>query len=129
MRTTVLAALAALAATALATPASAEPVTPYGPWTVSTAGAAGPFTVDATCVFGPMVVGEPPQLYATGVAVAPGAIGTTVRCHAGNVTAATTPGPVSVVTRRGLWDSPGPLCVSAEATFVTGTAVAPEVCV
>lgn len=121
--------VAAVALAAAVVPAPAGAATQYGPWTVTSSGNAGSFTVDAVCVFGPMVVGEPPQLYATGIAVAPGALSTTIRCHAGDVTAATTPGPVSVVSRRGLWDVPGPLCVSAEATFVHGTAVAPQVCV
>lgn len=129
MRRLVLAA-AALAATAPLAPATAaEPPTRYGPWTVSTAAGTGAFRVDATCVFGPEIVGEPPQLYVTGVATAPGALSTTIRCESYGVGAATTPGSVSVVAQRVLWDSRGTLCVSAEARFATGTVTAPTQCV
>lgn len=125
-------AIAALASvTALAAPASAsaEPVTRYGPWTVSTAAGTGAFVVDATCVFGPEIVGEPPQLYVTGTASAPGALSTTVRCHAYGTYSATLPGSAAAFSQRTLWDSRTSLCVSAEATFATGTVAAPLTCV
>lgn len=119
-------AAAALAATTAA-PAYAAPDDPA--WSVSTAGANGVLRVDATCAFGLVLPGRPNSFQVAGVATAPGALSTTVTCYARTALAETAPGPAVAFTERELDESIGDYCVSASATFVTGTVTAPLVCV
>lgn len=120
---------AALAATtvAAAAPAYAAPDDPA--WSVSTAGASGVLRIDATCAFGLVLPGRPNSFQVAGVATAPGALSTTVSCHSRSTTSATAPGPAVAFTGRELDESVGDYCVSASATFATGTVTAPLVCV
>ena len=120
---------AAVAATlALSVPGTAAGEEPTDVWTVSTAGGSGVFVVDATCAFGLVLPGRPNSFQVVGVATAPGALSTTVRCHTSTTDSATLPGPVAALTARRLWEV-DQLCVSAEATFATGTVTAPATCV
>lgn len=125
-RAAVVAALTALVTGPASVAHAAEE--PTDAWTVSTAGGSGAFRVDATCAFGLVLPGRPNSVQVTGVATAPGALSTTVRCHASRTVSATMPGPTATLTARQLWEI-DMLCVSAEATFVTGTVTAPLTCV
>ncbi|HEV2890342.1 MAG TPA: hypothetical protein VGX28_08190 [Frankiaceae bacterium] len=117
---------AGLAAVTAAPAVAAEPPAQYGPWTATTSVSWASYRIDAACVFGPMIVGEPPQLYVTGVASAPGSLSTTVRCY---LAGTTLPGSVAAFSTRMLWDSPGDLCVTATAVFPTSTVTTPTRCV
>lgn len=130
-----LATVAALAATtaaslAVAGPVAADPIR-YGPlpWTASTTGTNGAFTVHATCSFGPIVwPGRPESFDYAGVAVAPGAVATTVTCSVPGGTR-TTAGSASAVAGHVLWEVDA-FCVSASAVLPTGAVVtAPKACV
>lgn len=135
----VTAALAAAATVAAASPAAAEPTSLSN--VVSTAAGNGLARVDATCHFGPVVPDNfEDQMVVTGVATAPGADSTTVRCwwtnYFGNESghdAVTTDGPVSVSHDTSPhWRSAWRICVSASADFSTTLGVvvtAPAVCV
>lgn len=135
----VTAALAAAATVAAATPATAEPNSLSN--VVSTAAGNGAARVDATCHFGPVVPDNfEDQMVVTGVATAPGADSTTVRCywtnyfgHDSGHEAVTTDGPASVFNDPSPgWRSAWRICVSASADFTTTLGVvvtAPAVCV
>ena len=130
------AATAAALVTAGAPAAHAEP-TPFGE-TVRTAYELGPWTLDATCHFGPTEdYSLETRQYVQGVAHAAGAVETTIRCwveHGGywlDTHEETASGGVAVTHGShhlwtGSWER---LCVSASAVFVgVDTFVAPPVC-
>lgn len=106
---------------------------------VSTAAGSGAARVDATCHFGPVHPdGFEDQMIITGVATAPGAVTTTVRCtledywgDSGGVEA-TAEGPVAtVVDNVPHWRGAVRVCVSATADFggtLGGVVAAPKVC-
>lgn len=132
------AALTVAATLAGATAAHAEPNSLSN--VVSTAAGNGAARVDATCHFGPVVPDNfEDQMAITGVATAPGADSTTVRCYwedywgddSGHE-AVTSAGPVAAFTDPSPhWRSAWRVCVSASADFGStfGTVVtAPAVC-
>lgn len=137
VRAALTAATAAALVTAGAPAAHAEP-TPFGE-TVRTSYSFGPWTLDATCHFGPTEDWSlETRQYVQGVAHAVGAVETTIRCwvdHGGwwtNSYEETAQGSAAVVYGdhhlwSGSWER---ICVSATAVFVgVDTFVAPPVCI
>ena len=133
------AALALAATVAGAAPAAAEPTSLSN--AVSTAAGNGAARVDATCHFGPVVPDNfEDRMTIVGVATAPGAGSTTVRCfwtdYWGDDSAheaVTSDGPVAVsYVASPHWRSAWRICVSAQADFGSSlgpVVVAPTVCV
>ena len=122
---------AAVLTTTLAGAAPASAAADDAVWSASTAGANGVLRVDATCAFGLVLPGRPNSFQVAGAATAPGALSTSVSCHvrSGNPITSTTAGPATAFTERELEESIDQYCVSAVATFATGTVSAPLVCV
>lgn len=132
-----LARVAALTVALAATPAGAEPNSLSN--VVSTSAGSGTARLDATCHFGPVHPDNfEDQMVIVGVATAPGAISTTIRCtwedfwgDESGGDQATASGPVAhVADNHPHWRSAVRVCVSAEATFghAGGDLVAPKVC-
>ena len=131
------AAVAATTLASLAAPAGAEPSSVSN--VVSTAAGSGAARVDATCHFGPVHPDNfEDQMVITGVATAPGAVSTTIRCtwedsygdeSGGDEATATSP-VAHVADNHPHWRNAVRVCVSAEANFgrAFGTVVAPRVC-
>lgn len=117
-----------------ATPAGADSLSN----SVSTAGASGIYRLDATCHFGPVHPDNfEDTMVVNGVATAPGAISTTVRCswvdwfgNESEVASATANAPAAhAFADVPHWRGAVRFCVSAEATYGrVVVVVAPKVC-